>query len=120
MPEKFREKYRKNQRTGSFGKSLSGARGEPGVAQAATRRGPTPDRARGAPGALVHLWLPPSPIYSPSRETSEKENPFSRSLLSSAVAALPRSGAPEDLFPAPCRREEPPSRASPPPWMLPG
>src|SRR3954470_23052966 len=50
VPEKFREKYRKNQRTGSFAKSPGGARGEPG-GQAARGRGQAPGRARGAPGA---------------------------------------------------------------------
>src|SRR3954462_6419785 len=49
-----------------------------------------------------------------------KKNPFSRSHLCSAAATLPRSGAPADLFPAPCRREGRPPRVSSPPWMLPG
>src|SRR3954469_21605129 len=75
-------------------------------AQAATRRGPTPGRARGAPGALVHLWLPPfSYLFSVTGKLQER-NPIPQTRLCSAAAALLRSGAPEDLFPAPCRRED--------------
>src|SRR3954469_6297484 len=62
VPEKFWEKYRKNQRTGSFGKSQSGARGEPGVAQASTWRGHPLGRARGG-GA----WGPWSTSSCPLR-----------------------------------------------------
>ena len=82
MPEKFREKYRKSQRTGIFEKSPGGARGEPGGAQAATRRGPTPGRARGAPGA------PGPPLAAPLRlfilrhgETPKTEPYFANSPL---------------------------------------
>ena len=32
----------------------------------------------------------------------QNENPISQTLLCSTAAALPRLGAPEDLFPAPC------------------
>src|ERR1041385_8965506 len=100
---KFREKYRKNQRTGSFAKRQRGARGAPGG-----------QRAR------PHPWMPPFAYLFPVTRNPRGRKPFSRSLLCSATAALPRSGAPEDLFPAPCRREESPSGASPPSWMLPG
>src|SRR3954471_17255338 len=54
------------------GRGQRGARG----AQAATRSGPTPGRARGRLGPLVHLWLPPSPIYPPSRENSRTRTLF--------------------------------------------
>src|ERR1041385_1540603 len=65
-------------------------------------------------------WLPPFAYISLVTLNPHDVNPFSRSLLCSAVAGLPRSGAPEDLFPTPYRREESPPGASPPPWMLPG
>src|ERR1044071_2467037 len=55
IPEKIQEKsaFRKLREEPERGQR--GARG----AQAATRRGPTPGRARGRLGSLVHLWLPP-------------------------------------------------------------
>ena len=117
--EKFQEKYRKNQRTGSFGKSQSGARGEQGVAQAATWRGHPLGRASGAPGAPGPPLAAPLRLFIPRDAENPRREPFSRSLLCSAAAVLPRSGATEDLFPAPCRREESPQGASSPPWMLP-
>src|ERR1041385_6410917 len=55
VPEKFREKYRKNQRTGSFAKSPRGARGEPGGPR---WPGPWP-RQGGRLEPLAHLWLSP-------------------------------------------------------------
>src|ERR1041385_5543363 len=50
MPEKFREKYRKNQRTGSFEKSPGGAKGEPGGPGSHPAQ-PHPWPRQGAPGA---------------------------------------------------------------------
>src|SRR3954463_15740278 len=99
MLQIFRKNTIKNQHTGSFLESQSRARGPPPGAQAPSRRALGWGRAKGAPGPLVAPWLPPFPIYSLSRETSE-----ALSRLCFATAALPRSGAPADLFPAPCRR----------------
>ena len=116
IPGKIQEKsaYRKLREEPGRGKR--GARG----AQAATRCGSTPGRARGAPGApSPPLAAPFSYLFSVTGKL-QKENPISQTLLCSAAAALPRSGAPEDLFPAPCRREDRPPGASPPPWTLPG
>src|SRR3954465_4262473 len=93
MPEKFREKYRKNQRTGSFQKSPGGARGGPRGGQAATWRGPTPGRARGRLGPLAHLWLPPFAYLSPVTGKPQKENPIPRTLLCSAAAVLTKIGS---------------------------
>ena len=61
MPDKFREKYRKNQRTGTFQKSPSGPREEPGVAQAATWCDHPLGRARGpwsTSGCPLRLFIP--------------------------------------------------------------
>src|ERR1041385_5527789 len=60
VPEKFREKYRKNQRTGSFAKSPRGARGEPGEPRRPPGTAPPLAAPGGRLGPLVHLWLPPS------------------------------------------------------------
>src|ERR1041385_5857771 len=57
-------------------------------------------------GPLVHLWLPPFAYIFFVTGKLQKENPISQTLLCSAAAALPRSGAPEDLCLAPCRRED--------------
>src|ERR1041385_5437925 len=67
MPEKFREKYRKNQHTGSFQKSPGGARGGPRGGQAATRRGPTPGPPLAAPFRL----------FIPRHGKTPKEDPYS-------------------------------------------
>src|SRR3954465_891717 len=99
------EKYRKNQRTGSFEKSPGGARGEPGGPRRPPGAAPPLAAPGGRLGPLVHLWLPPSPIYSPSRENSRRGTLF-RELASVPPPRFRRSGAPEDLFPAPCRRED--------------
>ena len=76
MLEKFREKYRKNQHTGSFEKSPGGARGEPG----GPRRPPGAAPPLVAPGGrlvpLAHLWLSLSPIYPSSRENSRMRTLF--------------------------------------------
>src|SRR4051812_17072370 len=70
------------------GRGHRGARG----AQAATRRGPTPGRARGAPGA-VHLWLPPfAYLFSVTGKPRER-NPIPQTRLCSAAAALPKIGS---------------------------
>src|ERR1044071_978220 len=74
--------------------------------QAARGRSPTPGRARGAPGAPgPPLAAPFSYLFSVTGKL-RRDNPISQTLLCSAAAALPRSGAPEDLFPASCRRED--------------
>src|ERR1041385_2344157 len=102
IPGKIQEKpaYRKLREKPERGQR--GARG----AQAATRRGPTPGRARRAPGAPgPPLAAPFAYLFSVTGKLQRK-NPISQTLLCSAAAALPRSGAPEDLFPAPCRRED--------------
>src|ERR1041385_304389 len=54
-----------------------GARG----AQAATRRGPTPGRARGRLGPLVHLWLPLRLFILRHGETPKTEPYFANSPL---------------------------------------
>src|ERR1041385_2644403 len=77
MPEKFREKYRKNQRTGSFQKSPGGARGDPRGGQAATQRGPTPARARGAPGAPGPPLAAPFRLFIPRHRKTPEEEPYS-------------------------------------------
>src|SRR3954463_12348311 len=116
----IRENQIKNKRRRTFRKNLSGARGPPSGAQAPWWHALGAGRARGPPGPLVPPWLPPfAYIFSVTRNP-QKKNPFSRSRLCSAAAALPRSGAPADLFPAPCRREGRPPGVSSPPWMLPG
>src|SRR6187401_1766502 len=75
--QKFQEKYRKNQRTGSFAKNQRWARGEPGEAQAATWRCPTPGRARGgAWGPCSASSCPPSHIYPSRPETLEDRTLF--------------------------------------------
>src|ERR1041385_8103931 len=106
MPEKFREKYRKNQRPGSFQKSPGGARGGQGGARRSPGAAPPLAAPGGRLGPLAHLWLPPFAYISPVTEKLQKRNPIPRTRLCSAAAALPRSEAPEDLFPAPCRRED--------------
>src|SRR6187401_2005707 len=74
--QKFQEKYRKNQRTGSFAKNQRWARGEPGEAQAATWRGPTPGRASGAPGAPALPLAAPLRIYIPLVPKPSRTEPF--------------------------------------------
>src|SRR3954462_13659410 len=106
MPEKFREKYKKNQRTGSFQKSPGGARGRPRGARRPPGAAPPLVAPGGRLGPLAHLWLPPFAYLSPVTGKLQKKNPIPRTRLCSAAAALRRSGAPEDLFPAPCRRED--------------
>src|ERR1041385_925887 len=76
MPEKFRQKYRKNQRTRSFQKSPGGARGGPRGGQAATRRGPTPGRARGAPGAPGPPLAAPFRVFIPRHGKTPEEEPY--------------------------------------------
>src|SRR4051812_28849301 len=79
-----------------------GARGDPGGHPAR----PHPWPRQGAPGAPgPPLAVPFAYLFSVTGKLL-RQNPFSRSLLCSAAAALPRSGAPEDLFPAPFRRED--------------
>src|SRR4051794_39296563 len=71
MLENFQKKTIKNQHTGRFGNHLGGARGDPPGPQAPSRRALRWGCARGSPGPLVPPWLPPSPMYSLSRETFE-------------------------------------------------
>src|SRR3954471_20624052 len=105
MLHKFWENIIKNQRFGSFGNHRGWARGDPPGPQAPSRRGQEWGRAKGPPGPLVGpLAAPLAYIYLSSRNP-RVQNPFLLSLLCSAAAALPRSGAPADLFPAPCRKE---------------
>src|SRR3954465_48921 len=99
------EKYRKNQRTGSFEKSPGGARGEPGGPRRPPGASPPLAAPGGRLGPLVHLWLPPFAYLFSVTGKLRGENPILQYRLCSAAAALPRSGAPEDLFSAPCRRE---------------
>src|ERR1041385_2644401 len=85
------------------------AREGPEGIQGGARRPPSAAPLLPAPGGrlgpLAHLWLPPFAYLSPVTGKLRKRNPIPRTRLCSAAAALPRSGAPEDLFPAPCRRE---------------
>ena len=78
-----------------------------------------PTRAQ-ALGERLDPWFPPFAYLFSTMGNFQRQNPFSRSRLSSAAAALLRSGAPTDLFPSPYRREDQPPGASPPPWTLPG
>src|ERR1041385_6000110 len=73
MQEKFREKYRKNQRTGSFQKSPGGAKGGPGGHPA--RPHPWPCQG-GAWGPWPTSGCPLSPIYPPSWENSRRGTLF--------------------------------------------
>src|ERR1041385_1536177 len=77
MPEKFREKYRKNQRTGSFQKSPGGARRGPRGGQAAARSGPTPGRARGALRAPGPPLAAPFRLFIPRHGKTPEEKPYS-------------------------------------------
>src|ERR1041385_7383984 len=96
----------KNQREGSFAKCPGGARGEPGGPRRPPDAAPPLAALGGRLGPLVHLWLPPFAYLFSVTGKLQRRNPISQTLLCSVAAALPRSGAPEDLFPAPCRRED--------------
>src|ERR1041385_2042490 len=75
VPEKFREKYRKNQHTGSFAKSPRGARGEPeGPGGQRARPGPWP--RQGAPGAPVQPLAAPFRLFIPRDEKPSGTEPF--------------------------------------------
>src|SRR4051812_23456903 len=113
MPNKFWEKYIKNQHFVSFRNHQVGARGDPPGPQAPWWRVPTLGRAEGASGLPGGPWLPPFAYIYPSGQ-----NRFSRSLLCSAAAAVSRSGLTADPVPAPCRREDLPPGDSPSPWTL--
>ena len=63
-------------------------------------------------GALANLWLPPLAYITPSSQKPSGGTPHRDFHLCSAAVALPRSGASEDPFPAPCRREDRPPEAS--------
>src|SRR4051812_9847551 len=76
----------------------SGARGPPLGAQAATWRDQGPDCARGAPGPLVAPLVAPFAYLFSVTGKLRRQNPISQSLLYSAAAALPRSGAPSGPF----------------------
>src|ERR1041385_5383523 len=101
MPEKFGKIQIQNQREGSFAKSPRGARGEPGGPRRPPGAAPPLAAPGGRLGPLGHLWLPPFAYLFSVTGKLRGQNPISQTLLCSAAAALPRSGAPEDLFPAP-------------------
>ena len=121
--KKCQKKSRKIQEKSAYrklpeepGRGQRGARGPrrpPGAAPPLAAPG-------GRLGPLVHLWLPPFAYLFSVTGKLRRQNPISQTLLCSDAAALPRSGAPEDLFPAPRRREGRPPGVSSPPWMLPG
>ena len=96
----------------------------PEGSQGAPRRPPGAAPLLAAPGGrlgtLAHLWLPPLAYITSSFQKPSRGTPHRDFHLCSTAVALPRSGASEDLFPAPCRREGSPPGASPPPWALPG
>ena len=118
--QKFQKNQNKNQQNGSF----RNPEGGPGGPHLAPRRpgGAAPPLAAppgrlGTPGGP---WLPPLAYITSSSQKPSRRTPHHEIPLCSTAAALPRSGAPEDLFPAPCRREGSPPGASPPPFALPG
>src|SRR4051812_28058798 len=97
--EKFWENHINNQRRRTFRKSQSGARGPPPGAQAPWWRGPTLDRAQGAPRLPGGPWLPPFAYIYPSLRKPSGHRAFSRSLLCSAATAVSRSGLSRDPAP---------------------
>src|ERR1041385_3295803 len=115
--KKFQKNSGKNTGNISVTEASRKAREGPEGGQGGARR---PPGATPPLGPLAHLWLPPFAYISPVTGQLQKRNPIPRTHLCSAAAALSRSGAPEDLFPAPCRREDRPPGVSSPPWMLPG
>ena len=76
MPEKFQEKYIKNQRRRTFQKSQSGARGPPPGAQAPCGRGLGGGRARGPPGPLVAPLAAPLRLFILRDGILPKTEPF--------------------------------------------
>src|SRR4051812_41779896 len=102
--QKFQKNHIKNQQYGSFQSPEGGSRGahltprRPGGA-APSLLAPPGRLGGGATPSGPPLAYITSSSRKPSRRTLHREFP-----LCSAAAALPRSGAPEDSFPAPCRR----------------
>ena len=101
IPEKLYKKSAFQKLPGT--RSTAGG-GPPGL-QAPWWRGPPPGRAGGVPGPPRSPLMPPLAYIYTAFRNPRGRNPFSRSHLCSAAAALPRSGAPGELFPAPCRGE---------------
>ena len=110
--------------------------GKISVQEASRRARVGPEGSQGGPGghpARPHPWPRQGGVWGPWSTSGctfaylfsvtgklQKKNPIPQTRLCSAAAALSRSGAPEDHFPAPCRREDWPPGVSSPPWMLPG
>src|SRR3954470_18335106 len=102
IPGKIQEKsaYRKLREEPERGqRGAGGPRRPPGAAPPLAAPG-------GRLGPLVHLWLPPFAYLFSVTGKLRRQNPISQTRLCFAAAALPRSGAPEDLFSAPYRRED--------------
>ena len=120
LPEKSRKNYIKISVPEASWHPKYSRRGATRAPGALVARPPSWPRRGGRLGPPGLRRCPPlAYIYTASRNPRGR-NPFSRSHLCSAAAALPRSGAPGELFPAPCRRGGSPPGASPPPWTPPG
>ena len=104
MPNKFREKYIKNQREGTFQNHRRRAGVGPPVTEAATRR----DLWGGRLGDWWPPWCSPlAPIYSPVAKTLIPD-PFSPEAIPITAAIADNLRGTRIPVPAPCRDGEVP------------
>ena len=103
-------KIQKNQIKNQRDRRLQKTKGGPEGGHPLARRPPGAARGEAAPGTrLVGPGLPrcpPSAYIYPSLQKPSERPPLRDFHHCSAAAAIPRSGSPEDLVPAPCRRED--------------